>query len=93
MSLVEDFGITVIVAAGNSRVDSCSIVPANVGSAITVAAMDIADKFEAEANNTDVTYSWTNTGQCISLFAPGVDIFSACGGAGMLCYLRYLLRH
>ena len=84
LSLIQDFGITVIVAAGNSRIDSCTIVPANVDSAITVAAMDIADKFEADLQNTDVTYSWTNTGQCISLFAPGVDIFSACGGTGML---------
>ena len=86
-SLIESFGITVIVAAGNSKLDSCTIVPANVASAITVAAMDIASKFQPESNNTDVTYSWSNTGQCISVFAPGVDIFSACGGAGKTLYL------
>lgn len=26
-------------------------------------------------------YRWSNTGPCVDLFAPGVDVYSACGGA------------
>ena len=29
----------------------------------------------------DGMYEWTNTGPCLDLFAPGEDIFSACGGS------------
>ena len=80
--LIETYGISVVVAAGNLKTDSCSIVPANVASAISVAAMDTTTKFGASTGNADVMYSWSNTGGCISVFAPGVDILSACGGAG-----------
>lgn len=80
--LIDTYKITVVVAAGNSRVDSCTIVPANVASAITVAAVDAAGKFDEDTADADLMYSWSNTGSCISIFAPGVDIFSACGGPG-----------
>jgi hypothetical protein len=29
----------------------------------------------------DTIYDWSNTGPCVSLFAPGVQIYSACGAA------------
>eukprot|EP00890_Picochlorum_soloecismus_P006601 jgi/Picsp_1/766/NSC_04255-R1_alkaline serine protease len=78
-ALVRDFGVTTVVASGNSQVDACYIAPANVPEVITVAATDIADKFTAKPANIDAIYYWSNLGSCVDLFAPGVDIYSACG--------------
>lgn len=80
-SLISNYKITTIVAAGNSQVDSCTISPANVPEAITVAATDLSNKFSGDTSKSvDQLYSWDNTGACISVFAPGVDILAACGG-------------
>lgn len=32
------------------------------------------------AGDAEDSYKWANTGPCIDVFAPGVDIYSACGG-------------
>ena len=85
--LIDNYNITAVVAAGNSKVDSCTIAPANVGSAITVAAVDLSNKFLGNTlHSQDELYSWDNTGACIDVFAPGVDIVAACGGASELLY-------
>ena len=60
-------GITVVVAAGNDAAPTCSISPARVSEAITVAASTIDDD--------DADFS--NYGSCNDLFAPGVEIRSA----------------
>ena len=60
-------GVTVVVAAGNSRTDACKSSPARVPAAITVAASDINDVFA----------SFSNYGPCVDIIAPGVSITSA----------------
>jgi subtilisin family serine protease len=60
--------------------DSCLVVPANVDEAITVAASDLDDKFNAtQTRDPEDIYLYANTGSCVDIFAPGVDILAACG--------------
>jgi subtilisin family serine protease len=40
------------------------------------------------AGDTENLYSWSNTGACVKLFAPGVDIYGACGGASRCATLN-----
>ncbi|GLC36543.1 hypothetical protein PLESTM_000458300 [Pleodorina starrii] len=80
-SLVRKHGIVVVVASGNSAVDSCTVVPANVPEALTVAASNLENKFgPGSRGGREAMYQWANTGACVDLFAPGVEIFGACGG-------------
>lgn len=60
-------GVTVVVSAGNNSMDANSFCPAHIGGAITVSAVDEADK----------PASFTNYGSCVNVAAPGVDIMSA----------------
>lgn len=60
-------GVNMVVAAGNSNVDACTTSPAREPSAITVGATAADD-----------TRAWfSNTGTCLDLFAPGLNISSA----------------
>jgi len=60
-------GLTVVVAAGNSNLDSCNYSPAFVEQAITVGA--------TTAINTVAQFS--NYGTCNDIFAPGNNVVSA----------------
>lgn len=60
-------GFTVVAAAGNSNVDACTQSPGRAAGLVTVAASDTAD---AKA-------SFSNTGTCVALWAPGTNIASA----------------
>ncbi|KAG2496997.1 hypothetical protein HYH03_005002 [Edaphochlamys debaryana] len=81
-ALVARAGITAVVASGNAAADSCGYVPANIPEVITVAASNLDSKFGPEPRRgREPMYSWANTGACVDLFAPGVEIFGACGGA------------
>ncbi len=60
-------GVTYVVAAGNEAIDACEVSPAEVGSAITVAA----------SNGKDGRASFSNYGWCVDLFAPGTSIRSS----------------
>ncbi len=62
-----DDGVTVVVAAGNSSADACTSSPARAPRALTVGA----------TTSTDARASYSNTGACLDLFAPGTGITSA----------------
>lgn len=68
-------GVFYAVAAGNSGANACNYSPARAGThngVMTVAATDSADK---EA-------SWSNYGNCVDIWAPGVSILSTRRGGG-----------
>ncbi len=65
-------GISYAVAAGNEDADACNSSPARVAQAIGSGASD----------RSDVRAPFSNTGACVDLFAPGVDITSARRGGG-----------
>lgn len=65
--LIDNYGVTVVVAAGNDNADACNTSPARVPGAITVAA--------TAANDARASYS--NFGSCLDVFAPGDDVTSA----------------
>ncbi|KAK4634734.1 Subtilisin-like protease 2 [Fulvia fulva] len=72
-------GIHTCVAAGNAGTDACSSSPASSGGthggAITVGAVDI--------NASPASFS--NYGECVDLYAPGVDVVSSwIGGKNMV---------
>jgi subtilisin family serine protease len=65
-------GVTYAVAAGNGdfigrQQDACNYSPARVAEAITVGA----------TNSSDQKASWSNFGNCVDIFAPGVSITAA----------------
>jgi subtilisin family serine protease len=65
-------GVTYAVAAGNGNVvgiaqNACNYSPARVAAAITIGATDSSDR----------KASWSNYGNCVDWFAPGVSITSA----------------
>ncbi len=60
-------GIPVVVAAGNEGSDACAGSPARVPEAITVGASDSSDQIA----------SFSNTGGCVDVYAPGVGIVSS----------------
>ncbi|MET0494550.1 MAG: S8 family peptidase [Actinoplanes sp.] len=67
-------GVSYSIAAGNGllglfALDACTQSPARVPTAITVSAVDSADR----------KASWANRGTCVDVFAPGIDITSAWG--------------
>ncbi|RYP90128.1 hypothetical protein DL770_003750 [Monosporascus sp. CRB-9-2] len=59
-------GMTVVVSAGNDGHNACELSPAGVKEVITVGSIDRDDKRPV----------WSNWGECLDIFAPGVDIFS-----------------
>ncbi|XP_071949005.1 aqualysin-1-like [Antedon mediterranea] len=61
-----DMGILLVAASGNEQIDACNTSPASAEEAFGVSASD----------NSDNWASFSNTGSCVDLIAPGVDIAS-----------------
>ncbi len=66
-TLVNEFGVTVVVAAGNEAQDVANVVPASYDEVITVSAIDDAG---------DTFAAFSNFGEDVDITAPGVDILS-----------------
>lgn len=64
---LKEAGIVVVAAAGNAGQDACNSSPASARDAITVGA----------TSNSDVRAGFSNFGECVDIFAPGVNIKSA----------------
>lgn len=85
-------GVTYALAGGNDNLNACNYSPSRVKQAITLGASDSGD----------VAASFSNTGICLDVFGPGVDIESIGGsmsgtsmasphgaGAAALCLERH----
>jgi aqualysin 1 len=59
-------GVVYAVAAGNSSTNACTFSPASEPTALTVGAI----------TKLDALASYSNTGPCVDLFAPGTSILS-----------------
>lgn len=60
-------GVPVVVAAGNSNADACTVSPARVPTVLTVGA----------STKNDARAAFSNYGSCVALFAPGESITSS----------------
>ena len=63
-------GVVTVVAAGNDGLDACNYSPARVTEAITVGAT------ENTSSSTEGIASYSNTGSCVDIYAPGTNIKS-----------------
>jgi subtilisin family serine protease len=68
-------GVFFTVAAGNDGADACGHSPAAAGTAGGVATIAATDSSDREA-------SWSNYGNCVDLWAPGVSIYSTYKSGG-----------
>ncbi|MER7002573.1 S8 family serine peptidase [Dactylosporangium sp. NPDC000555] len=65
-------GVTYAVAGGNDSANACGKSPARLPEAITVGATD----------SNDARASFSNFGNCLDIFAPGVNITSSSNSSG-----------
>ncbi|MCX2970948.1 MULTISPECIES: S8 family peptidase [Streptomyces] len=71
-SALNNSGVFLAVAAGNSNADACNYSPASARGVISIAASDSSDR----------KASFSNYGRCTDLYAPGVSITSTRMGGG-----------
>lgn len=56
--------------------DACQISPANLDAVITVGASEVDNKFNLGQQQHDILYTYSNSGSCVDLFAPGTLAWS-----------------
>ncbi|KAI7877500.1 subtilisin-like protein [Lichtheimia hyalospora FSU 10163] len=71
-SLVQEHNIPVFVSAGNAGADACNFSPSSSPDVFVIGATDVTDRVA----------SYSNTGPCVSMYAPGTDIVSTWIGGG-----------
>lgn len=69
---LSESGVLPVVAAGNDAVDACNVSPASAEGVVTVGA----------SNRDDEQAFFSNHGECLELYAPGVAIVSVRLGGG-----------
>jgi subtilisin family serine protease len=79
-NLIEKYGITFIIAAGNSTVDTSVSIPARVPEAITVGAYVYSNNPNNPRGSNNTIANFSNFGSLITIMAPGVDIYSTWHG-------------
>lgn len=72
-TLVNTYGVAVVVAAGNSGTDAAFYSPASAAAALTVAASGVTG---SGTSARDYLPSWSNRGSAVDLAAPGVNVYS-----------------
>jgi subtilisin family serine protease len=68
-------GVFYALAAGNEGTDACNSSPARAGTTAGVVTTAATDSLDREA-------SWSNFGECVDIWAPGVSILSTRRGGG-----------
>ena len=70
-------GVFYAVAAGNDGANACNSSPARAGAGTNNGIMTVA-----ATSSTDAEASWSNYGNCVDIWAPGVSILSTRKGGG-----------
>jgi len=70
-----DSGVVFVVAAGNSNQDACNFSPASAEKAISVGATTLVENGNYEQE--DRRASFSNFGECVTIWAPGQTIQGA----------------
>ena len=85
-NLVNDNGVVVVVAAGNSNQDANNFTPARTPAAITVSAISDSDGKcggsgpPTSRGNDDFFSTYSNHGSAVDIAAPGTDVYSTYKG-------------
>lgn len=72
-------GVFYAVSAGNSGTDACTESPARAGAGTNNGILTVA---ATDTNNVDPP--WSNFGNCVDIWAPGVNILSTALGGGTM---------